>query len=52
MIDYRIIVGTILILIGIILEVVYSPRLEYVRKRVLLFHNIPFSDKRVYKILL
>lgn len=50
--DYRIIVGTILILIGIILEVVYSPRLEFVRNKVLLFYNIPFSDKRTYKILL
>jgi hypothetical protein len=52
MIDYRMIIGAILILTGIILEVVYSPRLQFVRKRVLLFYNVPFSDKRVYKILL
>jgi len=50
--DYRIIVGAMLVLTGIILEVVYSPRLEFVRNKVLLFYNIPFTEKRTYKILL
>jgi hypothetical protein len=49
--DYRIIVGAILLLTGIILEVVYSPRLEFVKNKVLLFHNVPFTEKRIYKIL-
>jgi hypothetical protein len=50
--DYKIVIGAILVLTGIILEVVYSPRLEYVRNRVLLFYNVPFTEKRIYKILL
>ena len=50
--DYRIVIGAILVLTGIILEVVYSPRLEYVRNRLLLFYNVPFTEKRIYKILL
>jgi hypothetical protein len=50
--DYRIVIGAILVLTGIILEVVYSPRLEFVKNRVLLFYNVPFTEKRIYKILL
>ncbi len=50
--DYRIIVGAMLVLTGIILEVVYSPRLEFVRQKVLLFYNVPFTEKRIYKIIL
>jgi hypothetical protein len=49
--DYRLIIGAILVLTGIILEVIYSPRLEFVKNKVLLFYNVPFSNKRVYKIL-
>lgn len=50
--DYRLIIGAILVLTGIIIEVIYSPRLEYVKNRVLLFYNVPFTEKRIYKILL
>jgi hypothetical protein len=49
--DYRLIIGAILILTGILIEVVYSPRLEFVKEKILLFYNLPFSNKRVYKIL-
>jgi hypothetical protein len=50
--DYRLIIGAILVLTGIIIEVIYSPRLEYVKNKVLLFYNVPFTEKRIYKILL
>jgi hypothetical protein len=49
--DYRLIIGVILVLTSIILEVVYSPRLEFIKEKILLFYNVPFSNKRVYKIL-
>ena len=51
MMDYRIIIGVVLILAGIIIEVIYSPRLEFTNKNILLFYTIPFTNKRVYKIL-
>lgn len=50
--DYRLIIEAMLVLTGIILEVIYSPRLEFVKNRVLLFYNVPFTEKRIYKILL
>jgi len=50
--DYRIIIGVILVLTGITLEVVYSPRLEFVKNKILLFYNLPFTQNRVYIILI
>jgi len=51
MMDYKAIIGIIVILTGIIIEVIYSPRLEFTNKNILLFYTIPFTNKRVYKIL-
>ena len=49
--DYRLIILAITILTGIIVEVIYSPRLEFTNKNILLFFTVPFTNKRVYKIL-
>ena len=51
MIDYKIISTCLIILLGIIIEVIYSPRIEFTNKNILLFYTIPFTNKRVYKIL-
>ena len=51
MMDYKLIILTIIILTGIIIEVIYSPRIEFTNKNVLLFYTIPFTNKRIYKIL-
>ncbi len=51
MMDYKAIIGIIVILTGIIIEAIYSPRLYFERGKTLLFYTIPFSNKRVYKIL-
>jgi hypothetical protein len=45
------IIIVLLILTGIIIEVIYSPRLEFTSKSILLFYTIPFTNKRIYKIL-
>ena len=49
--DYRLIILAVTILAGIIVEVISSPRLEFTSKNILLFYTIPFTNKRVYKIL-
>lgn len=49
--DYKLIILAIIILVGIIIEVIYSPRIEFTNKNILLFYTIPFSNKRTYKIL-
>jgi hypothetical protein len=49
--DYRLIILTATVLTGIIIEVIYSPRLEFTSKSILLFYTIPFTNKRIYKIL-
>lgn len=49
--DYKIVLLSLIALIGILIEAIYSPRLEFTNKNILLFYYLPFTKKRVYKIL-